>query len=119
MPSKLLPIVLATILLSLTACAGLFGSKGPELTPEEKAAQEKANSEINNLMGFSFEGTAESVVLVACSDLYSSGKGDPDYVRILECYHEQISEPDAQVQNKPRDLSPRSTAPKDLSPKTQ
>jgi hypothetical protein len=119
MQSKLLPIALATILLGLTACAGLFGSTGPELTPEEKVAQEKANAEIDNLMGFSFEGTAESVILVACNDLYSSAKGHTDYVRVLECYHEQIGEPDAQAQSKPRDLSPRSTAPKDLSPKTQ
>ncbi len=117
MQSKLLPIVLATILLSLTACAGLFGAKG--LTPEEKVAQEKANAEIEKIIGFTLDSPTESIVLVACYDLYSFEKGDPDYVRILECYYEQTSEPDAQVQNKSRDLSPRSTAPKDLSPKTQ
>jgi hypothetical protein len=119
MQSKLLPIALATSLLGLTACAGLFGAKGPELTPEQLAAQEKAQVEFEGLQTLSFEGTAESVILAACNDLYGFEEGYTNYVRILECYHEQISEPDAQAQSKPRDLSPRSTAPKDLSPKTQ
>ncbi len=117
MQFKLLPIALAASLLSLTACAGLFGAKAPQLTPEEQLAQESAQAEFDSLQTLSFEGTAESVILAACNDLYGFEKGYTNYVRILECYHEQISEPEAQ--STPRDLSPRSTAPRDISPKTQ
>lgn len=107
MKSRLLPIALAISILSLSGCSSLFGPKGPKVTPEEKAAQEKARTEFDGVQSWSFEGTAESVILAACNDLYGFADGYIDYVRIMDCYHEQISEPE-QAKKGPRDLSPKS-----------
>ncbi|MBW2713249.1 MAG: hypothetical protein JRC77_05800 [Deltaproteobacteria bacterium] len=118
MHSRLLIITLAVSLFGLTGCSAIFGPSAPKLTPEEQAAQQEASNEFERIQDLSFEGTAESVILAACNDLYGFQDGYIDYVRILECYHEQISEPET-AENEPRDLSPRSLAPKDLSPKKQ
>ncbi len=124
MQYKLLSIGLAICLLSLTACAGFLGPGEPPLSPEDQAAQEKAQAEFEGLLDFSYENSAESVVLAACTDLYDFGNDSIDYVQIMQCYHEQVIVPEAQAQSGPRDLSPRdlspkSLAPRDLSPKTQ
>jgi predicted small secreted protein len=106
MKLRLLPIALAISFLSLSGCSGVFGPKAPTMTPEEQAAQEKALADFEGVQGLSFQGTAESVILAACNDLYGFADGYIDYVRIMDCYHEQISEPEQP--KGPRDLSPKS-----------
>ncbi len=110
-------IALAISFLGLAACAGFLGPESAELSPEELAAQEKAQAAFESELDFSFENSAESVVLAACTDLYDQPDGFTDYVQIMECYREQVIEPEAQAQSRPLDLSPKSLAPKDLSPK--
>lgn len=101
----LLILISAGIL--LPSCAAK--QKGDE--PELSQAQVEAEIEFDRL-SWKHEGTPDIFLLNTCYDLYGfSEEGIIDFVSVLECYHEQITEENPST--------PKATGPRDVSPKTQ
>ncbi len=98
-------------LVLIAACILLPACAAKQAPSEANTSQYQIEAEMEfDRLSWKFEGTPDIFLLNTCYDLYGFlEEGYVDFVGVLECYHEQVTEDNPVAEETgPRDLRPKS-----------